>query len=165
MWDSVMPVPSSCTTAAVVLMYLVFQRVFSYRCFDTFLDCKVHESDEQTVYQCFRCEEKFDSLDKLTEHETEPQREQTTRGGGGKNSRSSRSEKLNGTNLPKGVMFSNNPKHHGSSNSNHIYNLIFQLKMRQTCNQKARRSQRNLKRINFLLCAQRAGWSSDTSHR
>ena len=49
----------------------MFQCVFSYRCFDTFLDCKVHESDEQTVFQCFRCKEEFESLDKLTEHETE----------------------------------------------------------------------------------------------
>ena len=41
------------------------------RCFDTFLECKVHESEENTMYQCAICEDKFDSLDKLTEHETE----------------------------------------------------------------------------------------------
>ena len=44
---------------------------YYYRCFNTFLECKVHESDEQTVYKCVQCEETFSAQTELTEHEAE----------------------------------------------------------------------------------------------
>ena len=55
-----------------------------YRCFDTFLECKVHESDEQTVYKCTECEVRFSALVELTEHETEHKENREEEKGEGK---------------------------------------------------------------------------------